>query len=216
MRRCRFDVWSRRAPRRRISRALFPALLLFAHAARAAPDPPAAENRFGRHSALVLGVERIAGYQEQQFGDATVDSVGFHPLFWSGLGAHLETRSGFTFGALLGATHFTLTTRGTGNSVESLRKTMIWFRPRVGYAGPLPGAFGYWVRLGPTGLLFADSDKKTHKAISAGAEIYAVFHVAPHVGVLLGPNYELQLVADVAASKYGSAGFTLGLIGELY
>lgn len=204
------------ALKRVLSLAPFIAIVLATSALHAADGRPPDTHGFGQRTALVLGIERIAGYQSQRFGDATVESAGFHPLFWSGLSVHGVTRWGFSFGALVGATHFTLNAQGDPNTPDSLRKTMVWLRPRVGYAATLRGALGYWVRLGPTALIFADTDKKTHKALSAGAELYAVIGVSSHVRVLVGPHYEIGIAADENASKYGSLGLTLGLIGELF
>ena len=182
-------------------------------ASRASAQEPAPG--FGRRDAFVFSVERIFGYQSQTFGSQTVDSTGYHPLYWSGLGFHGVMSSGLTVGALVGATFLSLKQADTNATAE--KATLIWLRPRIGYAGTLQNHFGYWIRGGPTVLFSIDHESgDTHDAFSFGGEAYAVFELAPHVDLMFGPHVEFKLAADEDDNKYASVGLTFGLMGEFY
>lgn len=187
---------------------------LFCASNAGAQEPVPKGSRFGERSSFVLSAERLAGYQSQEIGESSVDSIGFHPIYWSGLGLHGVMDSGLTLGTLLGVTYLSFSNE---DDDESSKATLIWLRPRIGYAGSLEKNFGYWARLGPTALLAIDHDDDNgSQALSAGLELYAVIMASPHVGFLVGPHVEIKLAADEDENKYGSVGFTLGLLGDIY
>ena len=195
------------------------AVLSSPRVAGAAPS----DGRFGERGAFVVSMERLLGFQNQQFAESgsSWDSTGFHPFAWSGLGLFGMSASGLNFGALVGVTRLTLDT-GDGAFTSHL----VQVRPRVGFAGTeKEGRFGYWVRLGP-GALFTfssddggggsiSSDDKSSYAFSLGGEAYAVVFPAPHVGVMFGPHADFHVHGGGDGDpEYKSYGLTAGLMGE--
>jgi hypothetical protein len=220
--------------RRRVSSVLVGGatlLALTALSARASAQESAKSRGpgFGERDSFVLSVERILGYQSQTVGqncnsagdcsDETLDSAGFHPLYWSGLGLHSVMSSGLTVGALIGYTY--LSEESASSNSSGTKASLVFLRPRIGYAGSVQKGLGYWLRIGPTVLLSidhksSDTGDKFHDIFAAGGEAYAVIEAAPHVDVLLGPHVEIFIGSDTKSEKYSSVGLTLGLAGDFY
>jgi hypothetical protein len=190
--------------------------LLVSHASRASAQAAVStQPGFGQHDSFVLSAERLLGYQSQTFGDSTIDSVGFYPVYWSGLGLHGVMSSGLTLGAVVGVTY--LSFKSSDPNSTAFKESVFWLRPRIGYAGTLQKNVGFWARLGPTVFIANDHEHdETNDALALGGEVYAVVTVAPHVGVLFGPHAEFNVTADHDSSEYSSVGMTLGLMGEFY
>ena len=187
------------------------AVLTFSPPSRA----QAADAGFGNRDAFVLSVERIAGFQSQDFGgnSGSIDTLGFQPLYWGGLGLFGVWETGLTLGALIGATRIDSEIFGDEN--ETI--TLLQLRPRIGYAGTLQKNFGFWVRGGPTYIMaFSDDeDEDASRILALGGELYAVITPVPHVGILFGPHAEFH-VTGTDDDEYSSYGLTLGLMGEFW
>lgn len=175
---------------------------------------------FGKRDAFVLSVERILGFQDQNYGDASLDSTGFHPVLWAQLGLFDVSEGGLTWGTLVGFTHVRATDGDSSFSIFTLL-------PRVGYAGSTTDSFGFWIRGGPGGRLIADHDAgESRYTVSLGGELYGVITPAPHVGILIGPHAEFNLFGgdsedcppgqDCPDPEYQSLGLTIGLMGEFW
>ncbi len=191
------------------------------------PSPAAAQDRFGQRDEFIFSVERMFGFQHQDFSDegGGYESTGFHPFYWAGVGLFSMSSSGLNFGALLGFTRFQFDL-GDGTTTANV----IQLRPRIGYGGTEEkGRFGYWVRVGPTALVSFASDEDTDAsgqttsdsseayAFGVGGEAYAVFFPAPHVGVLIGPHADFHIAGGGDGDpEYSSYGLTVGLMGEFY
>jgi hypothetical protein len=175
------------------------------------------ERGFGNRDEFVFSVERIFGFQNQDFGgDESYDSLGMHPIYWGDLGFWGVWDTGLTFGGLVGITHFNFDL-GDSNSSEA---TLMLLRPRIGYAGSQNSVLGYWLRAGPTVLWVIDDDGDSQRALALGGEAYAVFTPVPHVGILVGPHAEFHIKGGRTDSgsrpQYSSYGLTMGLMGEFW
>lgn len=189
--------------------------------------------RFGQRDELIVSIERLFGFQSVDYGGdgGSVDTTGFQPYWWAGLGVFSMSSSGLNFGALFGVTRIQLE-----DDDSSLTGNIFQLRPRIGYGGTdKEGRFGYWVRLGPSAIVtFSESestsstgqtrsDSSSGYALGVGGEAYAVFFPAPHVGVLLGPHADFHLYGkddnddpDDRDPEYSAFGLTAGIMGEFY
>lgn len=168
---------------------------------------------FGSRDEFVLSLEKLAGYQSQEFGGASLEGLGFHPFFWGSVGLHSVQSSGLTFGVLLGATYLNSPASDSNDESDSL--TLLQLRPRIGYAGWLERSLGYWVRIGPTLVMVMNDDDSAY-SFGVGGEAYAVVRAAKHVGVLGGIHFDPAIVADEDENEFGSYGLTVGLMGEFF
>ena len=177
---------------------------------------------FGARDSFAFSVERVFGFQTQDFGDgdddATIDSVGLYPFLWGNVGFFAVRDGGLSFGTTLGVGHLTSPALDDDTTL-----TFVRVGPRIGYAGHVPTTpwFGYWLRGGPSLMLaFIDDedDDATSYAIAATLEAYAVMTPVPHFGVLLGPHVDIHLFGDAEGEDfvYRSYGLTLGLMGEFW
>lgn len=164
---------------------------------------------FGERGAFLFTVERVFGFQNQQFSEdgGSIDSTGYQPFFWGGVGLFGMSASGLSFGALLGLIRWE---DDDGDAVS-----VVQARPRIGYGGTeQQGRFGYWVRGGPT-LIYSHRESFDALASALGAEAYAVFFPARHVGILVGPHAEFNLAGTGDGDPYfKSVGLTAGILGE--
>lgn len=170
---------------------------------------------FGEEDTFVLSVERIFGFQSQDFGDdddsPSIDSTGLYPPLWGNLGFFSVSEGGLSFGTTVGLTHLSGDLFDEDESV-----TMVRLGPRVGYAGGThTPVFGYWVRGGPSTLMFFSDDSETY-TFAVSLEAYAVIRPVSHFGVLVGPHADIHLYgkSEDEDAEYSSIGLTVGLMGE--
>jgi hypothetical protein len=201
---------SRRAP----LTCIFAAACLLCGAAQAQDAAPAAPQGagFGERDAFLFSVERIFGFQSQKscVDDScqTLDSVGLHPFYWGHIGLFSQQTSGLNYGSLVG---FTYLKDGFGDDDVAILR----LGPRIGYAGSLQPALGYWLRGGPS--LFAGfSDGDDAFSLAASFEAMAVVVPVPHFGLLFGPNVDIHLWGEQGDVDYqlSAIGFSAGLMGE--
>jgi hypothetical protein len=172
--------------------------------------------RFGERDAFVFSVERILGFQQQDLGERTYDSMGLQPLYWGNVGLFGIWDSGLTFGATFGFTYLKSELFNDDDDGVAIMRV----GPRIGYAGSTTTAgVGYWLRGGPSGL-FAISDNDSDYAFAASIEAYAVFTPVPHLGILVGPHADFHLFGDEvdgeSESEFSSFGLTVGVMGVFW
>jgi hypothetical protein len=179
----------------------------------AAQEP--ADVGFGSRDAFVFSAERVFGYQSQDVGETTIDSLGMYPTYWGNVGLFGVWASGLTFGSTFGFTYLDGSLFDDDESGIGLLRV----GPRIGYAGTTDRkAFGYWVRGGPSGL-FTFSDEDSSYAFAASIELYAVIMPVPHFGILVGPHADIHLFGEEEGdeeTEYGSIGLTAGLMAEFW
>lgn len=204
------------------------ALLAWPAPARSQEAQPT-DGGFGSRDSLVVSVERIFGFQTQEFGgdddddSQDYDSLGMSPIFWGNVGIFSVSSSGLTFGTTLGVGYLDSPLFDDDTSF-----TLVRLGPRIGYAGSTQTKwFGYWLRGGPSALIaFVNQDSDdpdqdddaTTYAFAISAEAYAVITPVPHFGLLIGPHADIHIFGDSEGEdfKYQTFGLTLGFMGEFW
>lgn len=203
--------------------------------ARAAPEageplasadgsPPA--QGFGKRAHFIFGIDNLFGFSSDRFesadgsgGDSdTIDHSGLIPgLFGPRIGLHGVLDSGVTLGANLGMTYLNRFRTGANSSDDADGMFITTVAPRIGYAGSFKPTFGYWVRGGPSlRLIIPDEGKSTH-LVGAGFELLGVITPVEHLGVTVGPTFDIGLTGGTGSNNftYSTYGLSVGLLTDL-
>jgi hypothetical protein len=194
---------------RSISRGAIAAVACSALVGVARADEP--REGFGHRAKSVFSVENVFGYGDVHIkgGEDTTSSAA-HGLLapwtlrvgYSGIG-----ESGLSGTGLVGFSHYNPTPGSAINLVD--------VGGRIGYAGALKPAFGYWLRTGPKVVLAQSKDDSAY-AFSWALDALLVVLPGPHVGMLFGFTYEVPVYgrSEDADFNFTYVGLTAGVLAD--
>jgi len=194
------------------------ALLALAPASVRAQDAPG--EGFGKRDSLAFTVENLLGFVSNLGRVRRRSPVVRYPRdaasLLGDLGLFSMSPTGFNWGALVGV--------GAPRISDSGDATVLRLRPRVGWAVSKNDKVGFWLRGGPSLLMFRatgdeDSSSSSQAMLALGAEAYAVFTLVEHVGILVGPHADIHLLGSASEGddpSFSTFGVSLGLLGEIW